>query len=165
MTWKGLSPSLSMLKPYHNPMLAHQFFERFGLRGFIQEQFLKKPIVPPDVMMKSEVVLPKNDVFEDILRDNTASEVESCLPDTDLTDTDLNTVEVSAVEFKKPAVKFEFNWGRLRSLKSPITGVDLEFKAEFGETSTDPGTDYQDIGGDADTLVASADVGGGFEGG
>ena len=149
-----------MLQSYVKPMLTHQFVERFGVRSALQEHLLKhQPIVPPEVLLKSDATLEKHNVLDDIFKE-IVPEGKLSLPDTDP-----DTVEVSSIEFEKPAIEFEFDWGRLRSLKSPITGVDLEFKAEFGEASTDQGTDYQDIGGDADTLVASADVGGGFEGG
>ena len=149
-----------MLQSYVKPMLTHQFVERFGVRSALQEHLLKhQPIVPPEVLLKSDATLEKHNVLDDIFKE-IVPEGKLSLPDTDP-----DTVEVSSIEFEKPAIEFEFDWGRLRSLNSPVTGVDMEFKAEFAEKSMDQGTDYHDLGGDADMLVASADVGGGFEGG
>ena len=56
-------------------------------------------------------------------------------------------LEVGWVEFEKPAIKFEFQWERLRHLQSPVIGVDLEFKGEFGSISDDS----------EDTCVGAAD--------
>ena len=125
VTGKGLSSKLPMImKAYVSPMLTQRAFELFSVRDFLQEHLLKfnQPIVPPEVMLES-----------DMLGNNTAP-------------------EVGRVEFETPAIKFEFQWERLRYLKSPVTGLDLEFKGEFGSISDDS----------HDTFVGSAD---GFEAG
>ena len=147
-----------MLQSYVKPMLTHQFVERFGVRSALQEHLLKhQPIVSPEVLLKSDAMLEKHNVLDDIFKE-IVPEGKLSLPDTDP-----DTVELSSIEFEKPAIEFEFDWGRLKSLKPPVTGIDLNFKAEFGDASMDQGTDYHDLGGDADMFVASVDGGGGFE--
>ena len=111
-----------MLKPYHNPIVAHQLVERFGIRSFLQNQLLnQQSVVPPEVMLKSNEALP-NDIFRDISVSPTVPEAEA----------------------------------------SPLTGIDMEFKAEFGATSTDQNTDSQDIRGDTFVTDGRITAGTGF---
>ena len=86
-------------------MLAQQFVERFGIRSFIQEQFLNQPVVPPAALLKSEVALPKNDVLE---KDTSMSR---SLPDTDPRSVDVpkfqatvdnSTIEIAEVDVWDP---------------------------------------------------------------
>ena len=81
------------------PMLTHQVIERFGVRSALQEHLLKlkQPIVSPEVLLKSEVALPENDVLDDILKDssvnNTVPEVEAFVPKLDVSDEAITTAE------------------------------------------------------------------------
>ena len=115
-----------MIKAYLHPMLTQQAFERLGVRDVLQEHLFGNPSILP-----SEAVLES-----DMLGNTTA-------------------FEVGMVEFETPAIKFEFQWERLRYLQSPVIGVDLEFKGEFG--SINDASDASDA-----TFVGSAD---GFEAG
>lgn len=86
-----------LAKPFHNPILGHQFAKRVGLQDLIQKHLLgQQPIVPTEEMLKSEVALPENDVLDDILKDssvnNTVPEVEAFVP-LDVSDEAITTAE------------------------------------------------------------------------